>query len=74
MSSFFQRWAHSTVPVSKGWGPCYRKGAYRTREIAQKYLDTQEAANPGLKLYVYECKVCKKFHLTKQKQAEKRDE
>lgn len=66
--SFFSRWASSTVPISKGWGPCYRKGAYRTRVIAEEYKERSEEGTPGLKLYIYECKVCKKFHLTKQKQ------
>lgn len=70
MSSFFQRWAHSTVPIEKGWGPCYRKGAYKTREVAEQYKTKSEESRPGLKLYIYECNVCRKFHLTKQKQRE----
>lgn len=69
MSTMFQRWIKSTTPMKEGWGPCYRKGAYRTKEIAEHYRDKSQSTNPKLKLYIYECKVCKHFHLTKQKQA-----
>lgn len=67
MSSMFERWRKSTIPIAHGWGPCYRKGAYKTREIAEAYKTKSEDKTPGLKLY--ECKVCRRFHLTKQKQA-----
>lgn len=70
MSSMFERWRRSSVPITYGWGPCYRKGAYKTREIAEAYKVKSEGRTPGLVLYVYHCSVCKQFHLTKQKQAE----
>lgn len=69
MSSMFERWKRTTATIGQGWGPCFRKGAYKTKEIAQTYLEKSEARTPGLKLYIYKCQVCKQYHLTKQKQA-----
>lgn len=51
------------------YGPCKRKCQYSSREIARIYGTRKMALQPGLMLYVYECVICKKFHLTKQKQS-----
>lgn len=70
MGFSFYRWSKSTQTLEMGFGPCFRKGAYRTLEIAEHYRKKSEERS-GLRLYIYECKICKKFHLTKQPQAEK---
>lgn len=68
MSSMFERWKRTTATVEQGWGPCFRKGAYKTKEIAEQYKAKSEAKS-GVILYIYKCQVCKQYHLTKQKQA-----
>jgi hypothetical protein len=68
MSSAFQRWVRSTITFDQGKGMCFRKGSYRTKEIAEAYKAKSEARQPGLTLYIYKCPVCRKYHLTKQKQ------
>lgn len=68
MSSLFHRWSKTTATIKQGYGQCFRKGAYKTQEIAEHYRTKSEAISPGIKLYIYQCKICKKFHLTKKKQ------
>lgn len=69
MSSMFQRWKRTTVTVEQGWGRCFRKGSYKSKEIAEAYKAKSESRTLGLTLYIYKCKVCSQYHLTKQKQA-----
>ena len=65
----FERWKRTTVTVEQGWGKCFRKGSYKTKEIAEAYKLKSEQRTPGIVLYIYKCKVCNQYHLTKQKQA-----
>lgn len=69
MSSMFERWKRTTATVEQGWGSCFRKGAYKTKEIAEAYKEKSETRVPGTTLYIYKCRFCKQYHLTKQKQA-----
>ncbi len=46
---------------------CHRKTPYGSAQEATEALDECESNNPGLKLYLYKCATCHRWHLTKSK-------
>lgn len=68
---WFHRWSQTTQSFESGAGPCFRKSAYVTQDKAEFYRDRAMKERPETPLFVYRCDVCKKYHLTKQKQAPK---
>jgi hypothetical protein len=52
------------------WWACSRKVRYETRRIA-KDKARERAAESGTRLYVYRCRYCNGWHLTKQPQGNK---
>lgn len=64
----FHRWLQSSTPYDKGNGSCFRKAAYKDEARAKKYAAKSEANTPGIKLYIYRCNLCGRYHLTKMRQ------
>jgi hypothetical protein len=56
--------AHGVLTYVAGNGVYCRKNQYPSKAIAEFYANQKR----DLKLYSYECKVCRNWHLTKQKQ------
>lgn len=48
------------------WRRCARKAKFIHERRAQRVAAYRSALN-GIDLYVYKCKLCKQFHLTKRK-------
>lgn len=48
--------------------PICGKNSYPSKQVAEEYARHRQAEERNLKLYTYECKICKQWHLTKQKQ------
>lgn len=47
------------------YGKCLRKRAYRTLEIAERECK-KISEKSGIQFYIYWCKLCGNYHLTKQ--------
>lgn len=51
--------------AEKMWRSCLRKKAYHSKQIAEK-VTVDILKERGVTLYVYECPLCGKYHLTKK--------
>lgn len=59
--------------AEKMWRSCLRKKAYRSKRIAEK-VAADIKQERGVTLYVYECPLCGKWHLTKKERGQYGDQ
>lgn len=62
--NFFKRWLYASHTFESGFSECFKKAAYNNIETAEKVRKQRE--EKGIKLKIYKCKICPKFHLAKE--------